>query len=274
MKVLSIVAVIAIEIINSFSPSMATAQQPKRFAEVLARAAGGGEVAQLSIPLAQTNGRDFAIQGYENFRQGRFTEAFSLDLRAANLGNTTAQFNLALAYSFGWGTAQSFDSAFPLYWAAAQAGMPQAMHNLGVYFDEGKGVQQDKKAAAMWYRKAAELGAARSKTNLGLMLVKGEGIERNESEGFGFLLAAAEHGIPSAQQSVASLYAQGIGIRLDVVQAYKWFRILERSKPAARRWIQKVTTSMQKWQIDAAERAAQEWRATPTAFDEDAVIKP
>jgi hypothetical protein len=87
MKVLIIVAAIAIEIINSSSPSMATAQEPKRFAEVLARAAAGGEAVQLSIPSAQIKGRDLAIHFYENFKQGRFTEAFSLNLQAASRAN-------------------------------------------------------------------------------------------------------------------------------------------------------------------------------------------
>ena len=178
------------EVAHNFEKRSVTTPEPS--ASVLFPAAGGDEAAaQLSIPSAEIKARDIALRAYEASKQGRFTEAFSLNLQAAALGNSSAQYNLALAHRFGEGTAQSSDFAFPLYLAAAQAGIPQAMHNVGVYFDEGKAVQQDKKAAAIWYRKAADLGVPRSQTNLGLMLVRGEGIAPNENEGFNFLVCSS-----------------------------------------------------------------------------------
>ena len=61
------------------------------------------------------------------------------------------------------------DDAEAAKWSrkAAEQGDSMAQFNLGLMYDNGRGVPQDNTEAAKWYRKAAEQGYANAQFNLG-----------------------------------------------------------------------------------------------------------
>jgi localization factor PodJL len=154
--------------------------------------------------------------------------------KAANLGYTPAQFELADLYAKGGsGVAKDLIEARRWTERAADGGDRRAMFNLGMYYIEGSGGIQDQTQAAKWFRKSAELGLGDSQYNL------------------------------------ARLYEDGMGVTADPVEAYKWYLTAartgdEQSKAAAAAIKARVPTE----ERAGAERAAAAFRASdlePTA---------
>jgi TPR repeat protein len=101
------------------------------------------------------------------------------------------------------------------------------------------------------------------------MLLQGEGVSPDPQEGFRWLVEAASYGVPSAQQSVGALLAEGRYVAADLVEAYKWYRLLSGSNPqASRQGLDWVSRRMSRQQIDEAERAARSWVPRPSPFKE------
>ena len=123
-------------------------------------------------------------------------------LRAAEHGNTEAQFWLGVGYEQNWFGTVSIQEAIKWYRKASQAGDPDAQVELGQKYEDGEGVEQDYRLAAEWYRKAAE-----HVPDLG-----GTGQGRNR---------------------LGLLYMQGLGVPRDYIQAYFWFSLNSREGNAA-----------------------------------------
>ena len=76
-----------------------------------------------------------------------------LHRKAANQGDTTAQFNLAVCSADGTGVMQDKKQAAVWYRKEADQGHATAQFNLGRRYTNGTGLTPDKKQAADWYRK-------------------------------------------------------------------------------------------------------------------------
>ena len=96
----------------------------------------------------------------------KYDEAKRYYTRAAELGNTTAMYDLGVLYANGHGVEQDYVQARAWYQKAADAGNANAMTNLGTLYQLGQGVQQDYAQARAWYQKAADKGNADAKQNL------------------------------------------------------------------------------------------------------------
>jgi len=142
--------------------------------------------------------------------------------RAAEQGDTDAQFWLGVGYEQNWFGTVDVHEAIKWYRKAAEGGDPDAQVELGQRYEDGEGVEQDYKVAAEWYRKAAEhvpdLGGA------------GQG-----------------------RQRLGSLYMQGLGVPRDYVQAYFWFSLSGEDAAAVREHLAAA-------QIRGVERLISEWR--------------
>jgi TPR repeat protein len=119
--------------------------------------------------------------------------------KAAEQGDTGAQFNLGWMYRKGKGVPQDDSEAVNWYRKAAEQGDVCAQANLGWMYDNAKGVSQDDSEAVNWYRKAAEQGLGSAQYNLGVMYEIGKGVSRNYSEAANWYRKAAEQGDADAQ---------------------------------------------------------------------------
>ena len=111
----------------------------------------------------------------------------------ANLGNATAQFELARYYDEG---TQNYFEAVHWYRLTAEQGNNKAMCNLGVCYEYGKGgLTKDEVKAVEWYRKAAEAGDATAMCNLGNCYEYGKGgLTKDETKAVEWYRKAAEAG--------------------------------------------------------------------------------
>ncbi|WP_429952364.1 tetratricopeptide repeat protein [Aeromonas veronii] len=132
--------------------------------------------------------------------------------KAAEQGYTDAQFNLGLMYEAGRGVVQSDHKAVEWYHKAAQQGDAEAQFCLGVMYQKGKGVEQSNSTAVEWYHKAAQQGDVEAQYYLGLMYQRGEGVEQSDSSAIEWFSKAAEQGDTDAQFTLGMMYDEGRGV--------------------------------------------------------------
>ncbi|MBL1276247.1 MAG: sel1 repeat family protein [Ectothiorhodospiraceae bacterium] len=118
-----------------------------------------------------------------------YVKAFSVFSPLATQGNAEAQYNLAMLYRTGKGTAKNLKESHAWFRRAADQGVSDAQYYLGYLYDNGEGAEQNPEYAVVWYRKAAEQGHGLAQINLGFF------------------------------------YANGIGVQQDIEQAYLWFHV-------------------------------------------------
>jgi hypothetical protein len=133
-------------------------------------------------------------------------------LRAAEHGNTEAQFWLGVGYERNWFGTVDIQEAIKWYRKASEGGDPDAQVALGQKYEDGEGVEQNYRLAAEWYRKAGEHvpdlgGAGQGRNRLGLLYMQGLGVPRDyvqayfwfSLDGEGGNAAAAREHIPPAE---------------------------------------------------------------------------
>lgn len=177
--------------------------------------------------------------------------------QSARLGNSEAQFNLALMLDTGRGVPQNRELAMAWYrraarqgviaaqinlsahlrqsreerdqveavrWyrAAAMKGNPLAEYNLGRLYDAGRGVRQDPDQAAESYRKAAEKGFAPAQLEYAFCCIRGKGVPTSPTEAAHWFRKAAEQGNGLGQANLGMFYLQGRGVPRDLDLAREW----------------------------------------------------
>jgi uncharacterized protein len=179
---------------------------PSEFQELATKAQSGDAAAQYQVGLAYDMGKHVAKnfdeaqrwflksaeQSYPpaegayglGMRQSNGAIAERWMLRAAEHGDASTQFWLAMAYEQNW--FGSTDSELALKWLqkAADAGDPDAQVVLGQKYADGEGVKQSYEIAASWFRKAAEHvpdlgGAGQGRYQLGQLYMEGLGVPRD-----------------------------------------------------------------------------------------------
>jgi len=131
--------------------------------------------------------------------EGRFVTSpnaadVNRDRKAAEQGDASAQFNMALRYDRGLGVIQNYAESVKWLYEAADQGLAEAQYNLGSMYYNGLGVSQDFAEAVQWFRKAAGQGLAEAQKNLGAMYGRGEGVPQSHAEAYVWLSIAAISG--------------------------------------------------------------------------------
>jgi TPR repeat protein len=101
--------------------------------------------------------------GVDALKHGDYAKAVTEFRPLANQGMASAQTNLGLMYSRGWGVAADDAQAFRWYRLAAEQGYPVAENNIGVMYLSGMGGAKDPVLGLMWLMLAADDGYAPAK---------------------------------------------------------------------------------------------------------------
>lgn len=127
-------------------------------------------------------------------------EVFDLYIRAAELGNVAAQYNVAMMYSNGEVVNVDYQQA--VYWfkkSASQQFSP-AQYRLGeLYFFGMGGLSKDSTSAGRLFRAAAEQGDPDAQVNLALLLGSGQVFPLDTEKALYWLAQADEGGHESAR---------------------------------------------------------------------------
>jgi TPR repeat protein len=154
----------------------------------------------------------FATAGFDEgiaaYQANNLPLAYKEFRASAETGHMDSQFNLALMYQNGIGTAKDEKQAVVWYRKAAEQGSAFAQYNVAVLYENGRGTPVDFVQANEWYRKASVQGDALAIGNLGMLYVRGQGVKVNQIAGMALLLLSATmDGSPenNAKQNIASI---------------------------------------------------------------------
>ncbi len=89
-------------------------------------------------------------------------------------GNADSCLALGNAYFYGKSVSKDLYSAFDWYFEAAEKGNPTAQFNLALCYDQGLGTEVNKIEALRWYKKASDAGVVQAKYNLAMYYKTGE----------------------------------------------------------------------------------------------------
>jgi TPR repeat protein len=158
-------------------------------------------------------------------------KAIVLMSQLAETGDPKAQWNLAELYARENVDQQDQDQSVRWYQQAADNGFPAAQAKLGLMYALGQGVEQDYAVATMYWTQAAQAGDPEAQYNLAwIMLGKAKtGSTKNRKLAVDWLRRAAEQAVPDAQIQLGLLHATGEMGEVDLVEAYQWFSLAEKS---------------------------------------------
>ena len=147
--------------------------------------------------------------------------------KAANDGDSEAQFQLGNAYYFGaFGATKNLVEAARWYRKAAEQNHIKAQNCLGDCYAFGRGVPQDYDEALKWFHSAAEQGDETAKVNVRYVEnMKAIPIEKARGEEqFKKLEKAAAKGDANAQYELGHAYYLGDRVDKDHWKAVKWYQ--------------------------------------------------
>ena len=184
--------------------------------------------------------------------------AASVLIVAAGLAGTVA----AGPFEDGLVAAEHHDyaTAIRLWGPFAEQGNPDAQYNLGVAYEYGYGVTRDHTAAAIWFRRAANQGLAAAQLSLGVLYENGLGVSQDFGNAVSWYRIAAEQGNAAAQLNLGVMYANGWGVAQNYVIAHMWFILAAASgdgDAARNRDINAAKMTLE--QITEGHRLAREW---------------
>ncbi len=120
------------------------------------------------------------------------TESIESLKKAAENGDTNAQYKLGYKYFLGDGVTKDYSKAMEWSRLAAEKREPTSQFVLGVMYEYGQGVDRDSAEAVKWYRLAAEQGHIAAQVNLGVMYL----ITEDYSEAMKWFHMVLNRGVP------------------------------------------------------------------------------
>lgn len=145
--------------------------------------------------------------------------------KAANEGNTSAQYVLAKLYLEGCLGEKDVEKAGKLFQKAAEQGNGFAAYRLGRLYLEGEEIPKDMVAAVRWLTEAAEQELPSAQYTLGCLYLKGEEIPKDMGKAVAWLRKAALQGNEYAQYRLGSLYLLGEDVPQDLEEAIRWLEL-------------------------------------------------
>jgi len=114
------------------------------------------------------------IAGYMEYKkkleaQERALEGIQKVEHLAKQGDAQAQYELAMAYRYGWGISQNNRDAALWFREAVDIGHPRAQFELGLMYEFGEGVPINLKRAHALYQKAAKQDIREARVSLALI---------------------------------------------------------------------------------------------------------
>ena len=167
----------------------------------------------------------FLIIGCSDYRKARsayeagdYTKALQIFERLSQVGDSQAQYDLSLMYLQGIGTNKNLEKGWTWMNRAADGGNVQAMLELAVRYQKSASLENAEQMAFLWFQKAAMAGSA------------------------------------AGQYNLAHLYEDGNQTPVDLVQAYVWMTLSNKSgNPMAATEAKELRSKLSPAELEMAE---------------------
>ncbi len=157
----------------------------------------------------QHSALEIAIQQYKD---GKYKDAFHLFLPLAKKGNAKAQFYIGNMFYFGKGLKKDDSKAFALFRLAARKNLSAAHNNLSTCYFYGIGTAKDAKKGLTYLQIASLEGQPVALLRLGSLYYNGDSVGKNHLLAFYCFQKAAEKNNPQAQYMLGRMYFEGAGV--------------------------------------------------------------
>lgn len=160
-------------------------------------------------------------------------KAFELNMKGANQDNAgtqdraSCQYNVGLAYEYGWGVKEDQDQARIWYAKAVVAGNPHACNNLSLMYRSGRGCTANKDLALSLRKQGVKNGCWMACTNLGQDYEYGKnGVPKNITEAIRLFKKSVElrEDNPTANYELGRIYEKGLAGKVDLKLADKYYQ--------------------------------------------------
>ena len=125
--------------------------------------------------------------------------------------------------------AGEYAKAFQIFEQLSNSGDSQAQYDLSLMYLQGIGAKKNLERGWVWMNRAAEGGNIQAMLELGMRYQKSGSIENAEQMAFFWFQKAAIAGSAAGQYNLAHLYEDGNQTPVDLVQAYVWMSLSNRS---------------------------------------------
>lgn len=171
----------------------------------------------------QTTAKALSDQAFASYEKNQIATALRLFKRAADLGDNSSKYNLAVIVLTDESALISKREALRYLHDAGKAGFGLAQFMLGRHYEQGQYVKASKEIAFSWYEKAAQNGITDAFLELATAYYLGRGAPQDYSKALQWYEKSAESGDGPAQYLTASMYETGLGVPIDLDAALQWY---------------------------------------------------
>jgi len=156
----------------------------------------------------------------------------SQDSRIADVSN-----EIGKKYYIGSFNTINADRAFECFIKAANMGNDKALYNVAICYNRGKGVSKDIDKAFEYYKKSADAGNVKAMCEYGEECLNESSNMYNTTIGMNYLSKAANLGSPEAQFGLGICYYNGIGVPVDYSLSIEWLdKAIQNGSKAAKEY--------------------------------------
>ncbi len=176
-----------------------------------------------TTPAIPTQAKQWADQAFKFYEQDKVANAVRLYQKAANAGDLSSAYNLAVIRLTDENKLVPLNQAISHLRKAAQGNYGLAQHMLGSLYEQGKFVERSQTSAFEWFSKAAKNKVSLAYSDLATQYYLGRGTAQNFTQAAFWYEQSADAGDSSAQYILASMYETGLGVTKELSNALTWY---------------------------------------------------
>jgi uncharacterized protein len=139
------------------------------------------------------------------YEAGEYTKAFQIFERLSQAGDSQAQYDLSQMYLQGIGTSKSLEQGWSWLNRAAEKGNIQAILELGVRYQASTSLENSEEMAFLWFQKAAMAGSAVGQYNLAHLYESGKQTPVDLVKAYAWMTLSNKSGNPAAAAEAKAL---------------------------------------------------------------------
>jgi len=150
--------------------------------------------------------------------------------------------------------AGDYAKALQIFEQLSQAGDSQAQYDLSLMYLQGIGANKNLEKGWTWMNRAADGGNVQAMLELAVRYQKSASLENAEQMAFLWFQRAAMAGSAAGQYNLAHLYEDGNQTPVDLVQAYVWMTLSNKSgNPMAATEAKQLRSKLSPAELEKAE---------------------
>ena len=150
--------------------------------------------------------------------------------------------------------AGDYAKALQIFEQLSQAGDSQAQYDLSLMYLQGIGTNKNLEKGWTWMNRAADGGNVQAMLELAVRYQKSASLENAEQMAFLWFQRAAMAGSAAGQYNLAHLYEDGNQTPVDLVQAYVWMTLSNKSgNPMAATEAKQLRSKLSPAELEKAE---------------------